>query len=44
MVSDYAILVTTLNRCAEQARSKELTLGEVLDSLGEAAYGVAIHQ
>lgn len=39
-MSDYAILVTTLNRCAEQARSKELTLGEMLDSLGEAAYGL----
>jgi hypothetical protein len=32
--------VTTLNRYAELADDQELTLGEILDSLGEAAYGL----
>jgi hypothetical protein len=39
-VNDDAILVTMLRRCAEQTRSRELTLGEMLDSLGETAYGL----
>ena len=35
---DYATLVRTLNRFAEQSRHGPLTLGEALDSLDEAAY------
>jgi hypothetical protein len=38
MGNDDATLVVMLNRCAEQARGKELTLGEMLDSLGMATY------
>ncbi|MDQ3774740.1 MAG: exopolysaccharide biosynthesis protein [Pseudomonadota bacterium] len=37
-MADYATLVATLNRCAERARHEALTLGEVLDSIEEAAY------
>jgi hypothetical protein len=37
-MADYATLITTLNRCAERARHEALTLGEVLDSIEEAAY------
>lgn len=39
-MNDDAILVTLLQRCAEQTRGRELTLGEMLDSLGETAYGL----
>lgn len=35
---DYATLVSTLNRFAEQSRQGPLTLGEALDSLDESAY------
>lgn len=35
---DYATLVKTLNRFAEQSKERPLTLGEVLDTLDEAAY------
>ncbi|OOO01611.1 MAG: hypothetical protein USCGTAYLOR_02189 [Chromatiales bacterium USCg_Taylor] len=37
-MSDYATLVATLNRCAERAREENLTLGQVLDSIEEAAF------
>lgn len=35
---DYATLVKTLHRFAEQSKTKPLTLGEALDSLDEAGY------
>ncbi len=37
-MADYAGLVATLERCAERARQAPLALGEVLDSIEEAAY------
>ena len=37
-MSDYTTLVATLNRCAERAREETLTLGQVLDSIEEAAF------
>ena len=39
-MNNDATLVTMLNRCAEQARDKKLTLGEMFDSLGEATYSL----
>lgn len=38
-MSDYHVLVATLERFAEQAKTRPLTLGEALDTLDEAAYG-----
>lgn len=37
-MSDYRTLVEALERCAERAKREPLTLGEVLDSIGEASY------
>jgi hypothetical protein len=37
-MSNYATLVSTLERFAERAKGGHLTLGEALDSLDEAAY------
>lgn len=39
---DYKTLVATLNRFAEDAKHRHLTLGEVLDTLDEAAYAFII--
>jgi len=38
-MSDYHELVAILQRFAEQAKTRPLTLGEALDTLDEAAYG-----
>jgi hypothetical protein len=38
-MSDYHVLVATLERFAEQAKERPLSLGEALDTLDEAAYG-----
>lgn len=37
-MSDYQTLVANLNRFAEQAKTRPLTLGEALDTLDKAAY------
>jgi len=37
-MSDYATLVDTLNRFAEQAKQRPLTLGEAVDTLDDTAY------
>ncbi|HEY8117814.1 MAG TPA: exopolysaccharide biosynthesis protein [Methylophilaceae bacterium] len=39
-MSQYDVLVATLTRFAEQAKTQPLTLGEALDSLDEAAYAL----
>lgn len=38
MTSDYASLIATLNRFADEARTRPLTIGEAIDSIDEAAY------
>jgi hypothetical protein len=37
-VSDYSTLASALEDCAERAKHRPLTLGEVFDSIGEASY------
>ncbi len=37
-MSEYRRLVEALDRCAERARREPLSLGEVLDHVGEASY------
>lgn len=37
-MSDYAKLVKTLQKFAEKAKDKPLTVGEALDTLDEAGY------
>lgn len=39
-MSHYDVLVATLTRFAEQAKTRPLTLGEALDSLDESAYAL----
>ncbi len=38
MAMDYTTLLSTLNGCALRAKESDLTFGEVLDSMEEAAY------
>jgi hypothetical protein len=38
MPSDYPTLLATLQRFAEEARTRPLTIGEAIDSIDEAAY------
>ena len=40
MTTDYDQVVATLNRFAEQAKIRPLTLGEALDSLDHAAFAL----
>lgn len=39
-MADYAALVATLERCAARAEHETLTLGEVLDSMEDASFGL----
>lgn len=38
MSSDYASLIATLNRFADESKTRTLTIGEAIDSIDEAAY------
>ena len=38
MASDYPALLATLQRFAEEAKTRPLTIGEAIDSIDEAAY------
>ncbi len=38
MSSDYASLLATLNRFADESKTRPLTIGEAIDSIDEAAY------
>ena len=38
MTSDYPTLLATLQRFAEESKTRQLTIGEAIDSIDEAAY------